>query len=662
MARRCSHVYSDGHPKAGQQCGSPVIYDRQRQLCRPHAGGAAGPRTKGWRAMSSTQILEKDPKEPTHPDFYEVTGGDPDFDVVEVAKKLGQSKQNTYKNRWWLRLQVVLERERQAWVPPGDEHGAFPDTWFALAESDIDRLVADFTRFRERFFKTPRREPFATPPFMQRWVKAILHALVTGGRLSILSPPRHGKTELLIHFSTWLICRWPDIQIVWVGGNERIAQRAVGLVAQHLATNQELIDEYAGPGGSFKPRPKDSLPWSKSEFSVVTRSQPEKGRTMTALGRGGTLTSLDASILISDDLEDHSATMQPGAREATRDWWTSQFESRKEEWTALFNIGSRQHPDDLSGHLLENPEYTTIVETAHDDACVVPEDQPDAHVDCMLFPGLRSYKYLMSQKRASETTGGLGVFEMVYLNKSSAEGLQVFSKEIVNQCVSEAHVVGQLPKHSGRLVAGLDPAGAAGYQAAVLLWFTLDWQDSQSDEPEPRVVVVDIDNTRGGGIPQFGRIMREWYEKYRVAHWVVESNLHQGLMTQDRDIRDYASQHGIHLEDIRTQYNKLDPNVGVTAMQPLFANKQIVIPAGDSASLEKTEVFRRQLINWDGSAPRNRNKTGQQTDIVMAAWFAWTVFRRARAENFAEMGVDYGDYPGSDFNEAPWSGPNEVPW
>ena len=39
----------------------------------------------------------------------------------------------------------------------------------------------------------------------------------------ILSPPRHGKTELLIHFAVWRICKNPNIRIMWVGGNEDIA-------------------------------------------------------------------------------------------------------------------------------------------------------------------------------------------------------------------------------------------------------------------------------------------------------------------------------------------------------------------------------------------------------------------------------------------------------
>ena len=69
-----------------------------------------------------------------------------------------------------------------------------------------------------------------------------------GGNLMILSPPRHGKTELLIHFAIWQICKNPNVRIMWVGGNEDIAKNAVGSVLDHLDSNDKLIEEFCGPG------------------------------------------------------------------------------------------------------------------------------------------------------------------------------------------------------------------------------------------------------------------------------------------------------------------------------------------------------------------------------------------------------------------------------
>jgi hypothetical protein len=565
--------------------------------------------------------------------------------------------------RWyaWVRDEHAQAERRETWSGPD----GFPDTWWNLNESHIGRLVEDFTKFRDKYFRTPRRERFMTPEFQQRWVASILKALVTGGRQVILSPPRHGKSEMLIHVSTWLICRFPDIRIIWVGGNERVAQRSVGAVAAHLSQNRELIEAYTGPGGSFRPRSKDGLPWSKSEFTVATRSGLQKGRTMTALGRGGTLLSLDADILVADDIEDHGSTAQPGAREATREWWTSQLESRKEEHTALFVIGSRQHPDDLCGRLLENDAYEQTVETAHDRACDIP-DEPgryDDHQDCMLFPELRSYRHLMSQKKAAETVGGQGIYAMVYLNESSDRGIQTFTREIVDDCRDPNYVIGQIPTPNQpegarredvggvHLVAGLDPAGT-GYQAAFLWAYQV--------QPELHMWMVDLENREGGGIAAARQTIRNWYEKYPgLAHWVVEENLYQGGIVDDDQIREFSNRQGIRLEGFRTYRNKVDPRLGVTSLQPLFADKSITLPYGDAPSKAKTDTLRSQLLYYDGAAPRNRNtRAGYKSDLVMAAWFPMDVIRRAQNEFISEMGVDYEPeyawFSGSDWNEVPW--------
>jgi hypothetical protein len=82
---------------------------------------------------------------------------------------------------------------------------------------------------------------------------------------------------------------------------------------------------------------------------------------MVGIGRGGKILSRDCDIIIGDDLEDHSSTMQPASRENTRNWWTTTLSSRKEEHTAIIVIGSRQHYDDLYSHLLDNESWQTLV-------------------------------------------------------------------------------------------------------------------------------------------------------------------------------------------------------------------------------------------------------------------------------------------------------------
>ena len=257
-----------------------------------------------------------------------------------------------------------------------------------------EKTLEDFKNFRDRYFQTEKGEPYETPDFHIKWINSILDAIENGEQQMILSPPRHGKTDLLIHFAVWLICTKPNIRILWVGGNEEIAKNAVSSVLDQLESNELLIEEICGPGPKFKPSTRTGKSWSQNGFTVGTRTVTGiKSPTMVGIGRGGKILSRDCDIIIADDIEDHTSTMQPASRENTRSWWTTTLSSRKEEHTAMVVIGSRQHYDDLYSHLLDNESWKTIVEEAHDTACNLPDWNEDEHKDCMLWSGKRTYRW-----------------------------------------------------------------------------------------------------------------------------------------------------------------------------------------------------------------------------------------------------------------------------
>ena len=357
---------------------------------------------------------------------------------------------------------------------------------------DAIKSLDKFEDFRNRYFQTETGEQYETADFHKRWIASILKAIDEGGEQMILSPPRHGKTDLLTHFAVWQICKNPNVRIMWVGGNEEIAKNAVGAVVDHLEHNEKLIEDFCGPGEAFKPKNRSGKSWTSGQFTIANRTVTGiKSPTMVAVGKGGKILSRDCDLIIADDIEDHGTTIQPSAREQTRQWWTTTLSSRKEEHTAIVVIGSRQHPEDLYNFLLENPQMDKIVEEAHSTECVLPESDIDLHTDCMLWANKRSYKWLVSRLQAAETTGGKAIFEMVYLNKAFAEGIAMFDVEEVDLCRDVNRVVGQVPAGC-RLVAGLDPA-STGYQAA-FLWAI--------NTETGKMYMVDIENEQGGGIIQ----------------------------------------------------------------------------------------------------------------------------------------------------------------
>jgi len=506
--------------------------------------------------------------------------------------------------------------------------------------------LKNFSAFRRKYFATETGEKYETAEFHEKWISNIISAIEDGEELLILSPPRHGKTELLIHFAVYQIIQNPNVRIMWVGGNEDIAKNSVSAVLDQLETNERLQEDFCKPGETFKPENRSGKNWGQNQFTVGTRTVPGiKSPTMVAVGKGGKILSRDCDIIIADDIEDHQTTMQPGARESTRQWWTTTLSSRKEEHTAVVVIGSRQHPDDLYNHLLDNDNFTSIVESAHKLECNIPDEIEAEHEECMLWPTKRTYPWLMSRLRAAETTGGRQIFEMVYYNQTYVEGTQIFPMELIDSCLEQDWDIGQVPKNL-HLVAGLDPS-SSGYQASVL-WGI----DSHKGE----LYLIDIENRQGGGTKAALNIISDWNDKYSLKHWVIEENAFQTAIRQDDKIKEFSVMAGITLQGHITGKNKHDPMYGVGAMASLFESKKIHLPYNNSQTRAKIDAYRQQLLYFDGKPVSKRNK--EKTDIVMASWFPMKVFRRLQKERLADIGMDYNpsftSYNVSDMNEAPW--------
>jgi hypothetical protein len=512
---------------------------------------------------------------------------------------------------------------------------------------DARQALKDFKDFRDRYFLTELGVPFETADFHHEWITSINKALLNGGQQMILSPPRHGKTELLIHFVIWLICRNPNIRILWVGGNEDISRNAISSVMDTLDSNEKLIEDFCGPGGTFKPSSRTGKSWSQNGFTVATRTVSGiKSPTMVGIGRGGKILSRDCDIIIADDIEDFSSTMQPASRRNTKNWWTTTLGSRKEEHTAMVVIGSRQHSDDLYSALLENEAWETIVEEAHDSMCTIPEFEEKEHNDCMLWADKRTFKWLMDRKRDAQTTGGLQRFEMVYLNKAQAQGLSLFNPEVIKLCYDPNWDIGEIP-NGAYLVAGLDPA-ATGYQAG-FLWAV------ETTNSDIKLTMVDMENHQGGGLEEARNLIKKWFEMYGCYHWVIEENGFQKAIRQDEKTREYANLHGIKLEGHETHKNKWDERFGVTALAPMFQDKKIKLPFQGIDAQTKSITYTKQLSYFASKG----NKNSYKSDIVMASWFPMKVIRNLQKLTYAEIGLDYTPsyegYSMLDLNEIPWS-------
>lgn len=499
----------------------------------------------------------------------------------------------------------------------------------ALLEPSVDA----FALFRARYFRTSTDEEYLFPPLHRRWVASLLDVVERGGRQIILSPPRHGKSELLTHFCVWLICRKPNIRILWVSGNSDVASLMGGLIMEVLEKHELLAQDMLGPARSFQPSNRSGASWSPSEFTVGVRSVlGVKSPTFKGMGPSGRLLSRDADVIVIDDIVDEGTVGNPARRKRDLEWFTTQLQSRKTAKTALFAIGSRQHHDDLWGHIIESPGWDVTVEHQHDPLCELPrhapmpanEHDPDcevcaAHWDCMLFPDLAPMKD-MQDKQAVDFVGMEDLFEMVHQNITRPEGAESLSKEDLAKCHS-GRQIGDVPAGT-RLIAGLDPA-AGGWMATVL-WAI--------DMGSKRRYLVDLDRTRDGGQQGALAAIQSWYFAYGLSEWVIEINGYQKAVLQDAEISKFCGEHGITLHPTYTStYNKWDAAFGVPKLMSQFKamapsgeemRPLVDLPWGDPGSQAKVRQLETELVRF--SSTETKTHTG---DLVMAAWFPDTKIR-----------------------------------
>jgi hypothetical protein len=532
----------------------------------------------------------------------------------KIAEHYGVSRVTVTHWMAQYRKDLRVARERAGWKQ-GEE---------------AKRALADFRFFRDRYFKIPRGpnkgKPYMTADFHMRWIDAVLEAIRTGGQLAIMSPPRHGKSDLMGHFCIWQILRDPDVCILWVGGSEDIAKKAVRMVRQQLETNELLVADFAGPGGVFQSRP-----WTDEEFIVATRTSAQRSPTMKAIGRGGTMLSLDADFIVSDDIESDKTTRQPAQRATTKQWFNSDLASRKEDHTAWMYIGSRQHPEDIWSSLLDNEEWEVVHETAHDPGCDLPVDDYDAHVDCVLFPQVRSYRYLMKKKR----TVGDDIYEMQYLSAPRSDGLA---------CRDRSRTLGDIPPRT-RLIAGLDPSGK-NYTAAIL------W--AVHVESNTRFL-VDIFNERGSGILNMRAVFEAWELRYPALEgWAVEQNMIDDTLKNDVPMQELRTRLNMRFFPHLTGRNKWDTKLGVPGMKQAFADTRINLPYADEVTRGKVDVYINQLANFSDAVTSHQSQW--RTDLVMAGWFPEKTVQQWCREAFEAEMDDYRSNVSYGFRPARWTG------
>jgi len=495
-------------------------------------------------------------------------------------------------------------------------------------ESMLDVLADAFVAWRTHFFRSGFEVTYITRAVHRHWIRTILRTIYLGERSMILSPPRHGKTDLLIHFCVWMILRNPNIRILYVGPNQEIAENCVGQVKTLLEDSEALAEAYLAPGQSWAPQnPKGAL-WRDSKFRVMNRSIPLKQPTMWAAGVGGKLLSIDADFIIIDDPADPDDSQQQAGRLKTSKWFKMKLLTRKMRHTGLAMISSRCHFEDLYSEYIDNPKWNVVVDKAHDYG-ICGRNLFDDHAGladpqaCLLFPEMNPLDHLQDQA----VDIGDALFEMMFQNEPRPETGQTFDVEQIKaRCLDKSRIIG--PPVNGRipgifgevtLVAGIDPAARqtqAGFLWAIDLAHDTDY-------------MIDLQTQEAGGIDGAIALIRYWNEVYGCQIFVIEDNGFQIFYhTDPRVMALKADIPGLMIVPCSTQGNKHDPDFGVAGMAARYHAGKVNLPYGNPETRRAVDRLIRQMAVFSSeTGVRSKNKS----DILMASWVPMPdVVRRMR--------------------------------
>lgn len=171
------------------------------------------------------------------------------------------------------------------------------------------------------------------------------------GRLMILMPPRHGKSEQASRkFPGFLLGRLPDTRIIMGSYGADLASKNSRAV-RDLIMSQRYQALFGGLSSKNEPVELSSDSRSVSAWDLA---QPHRGGVVAA-GVGGGITGLGADVFIGDDLfKNREEAESESRRELVADWWKSSVLTRLErEYAAIILFFTHWHPDDLVGRLLK---------------------------------------------------------------------------------------------------------------------------------------------------------------------------------------------------------------------------------------------------------------------------------------------------------------------
>lgn len=187
-------------------------------------------------------------------------------------------------------------------------------------------------------------------------------------RLCVTQPPRTAKSSTItLSFPFWLILMNPELNILIVNYNDKLANRFGTRLRQLFIDNKNLLSSR-------------DIYISKAEHAKASfRFENRKGELLGSInlvGVGGTITGTDVDICICDDLIKGFKDTSQKLLDDLYEWFREIIIPRLEPHSKLIVLGTRWHTQDIIGRLLKNhPEKYKFIHLKalnEDGSCIWP--------------------------------------------------------------------------------------------------------------------------------------------------------------------------------------------------------------------------------------------------------------------------------------------------
>jgi len=482
----------------------------------------------------------------------------------------------------------------------------------------------------------------------QRWLDILATAYRKGQSsrddqsLLLLAPRKHGKTELAVTFTLWLICMNRNIRVLWIGSKADLAKKRLARCKALLESARVQNDWCGEPETGFGPWRGDSgdVEWDKSRIRI-TRSAALIDPTIEAVGMRGAITGGHFDVIILDDVEDENSVRSGSVREHTREWFEGTLTPMLNQGGLMLCIGTRKHFDDLYGRLDENPMWQIITDKA---IMQWPDKYEPTYEEIdgkdiftgvsvegeakVLWPEQRPFEYMIRQRIKMGST--------------------IFAREMQNEVVDDETAQFRLAWLKDAMANGSNYSLYEFPPNVDIVDIVQGW-DLALVTDQRKADEGDRDFTVGvtwGRDAKGNRYLLGMRRERGITPGTLRNSIikeHERFAGKVRAIaiekNSFGELHFLGLQKTTdlplkahiTGRNKTDSWEGVPSMAALFENGKVHFP---SKTLRDKEIMKDVIAEFHGLG-RERHD-----DIVMSMWIAETVLRKGGFQYRAAQGDD----------------------